>query len=195
MSDIKLFRIGSDTVKEEQSQSATVEKSLSSWSNAISTHSSASDFSTPSTAPGKTHGCRIRRSRIDAGRFAARYQVQRATDENVISQGLDYRCLSAKAEFQLLVQKRLGQEAADNIEWSTPRLICIAGDFTEGHQYAVQQINRNIQLPDTGGLPTTSWYWNSSIGGRVRNRQLVRRQMRSAARRRQRRTLPSRIRN
>jgi predicted transport protein len=51
-----------------------------------------------------------------------------------------------KAEFQLLVQKRLGQEAADAIEWSTPRLICIAGDFTKYDEYAVQQINRNIEL-------------------------------------------------
>src|SRR5882762_10465005 len=51
-----------------------------------------------------------------------------------------------KAEFQLLAQRRFGQEVADGIEWSTPRLICIAGDFTKYDEYAVQQINRNIEL-------------------------------------------------
>ena len=32
------------------------------------------------------------------------------------------------------------------IEWSTPRLVCIAGDFKKHDEYAVQQINRNIEL-------------------------------------------------
>ena len=36
--------------------------------------------------------------------------------------------------------------AADAIEWSTPRLLCIAGDFTKYDEHAVQQINRNIEL-------------------------------------------------
>jgi len=44
------------------------------------------------------------------------------------------------------VQKQLGQEVADAIEWSGPRLLCIAGDFTKYDEHAVQQINRNIEL-------------------------------------------------
>ena len=32
------------------------------------------------------------------------------------------------------------------MEWSSPRLICIAGDFTRYDEHAVQQINRNIEL-------------------------------------------------
>ena len=34
----------------------------------------------------------------------------------------------------------------DEIEWRSPRLICVAGDFTRYDGHAVQQINRNIQL-------------------------------------------------
>lgn len=34
----------------------------------------------------------------------------------------------------------------DCIDWSSPRLICIAGDFTRYDEHAVQQINRNIEL-------------------------------------------------
>ena len=51
-----------------------------------------------------------------------------------------------KGEFTLLVQRQLGQETADGIEWSSPRLLCIAGDFTKYDEHAVQQINRNIEL-------------------------------------------------
>jgi predicted transport protein len=51
-----------------------------------------------------------------------------------------------KAEFELLVLDKLGKDAKNEIEWSTPRLLCIAGDFTRYDEHAVQQINRNIEL-------------------------------------------------
>lgn len=51
-----------------------------------------------------------------------------------------------KAEFKLLVFEKFGQEFADQIEWSSPRLLCIAGDFTKYDEHAVNQINRNIEL-------------------------------------------------
>ena len=75
-------------------------------------------------------------------------EYKRATNENVINQGLYYLdwLMDHKAEFELLVLKRFGQKAADSIEWATPRLLCIAGDFTKYDGHAVQQINRNIEL-------------------------------------------------
>jgi predicted transport protein len=42
--------------------------------------------------------------------------------------------------------EKLDQEAAERIEWGSPRLLCIAGDFTKYDVHAVQQINRNIEL-------------------------------------------------
>ena len=51
-----------------------------------------------------------------------------------------------KAEFVLLVQQQLGAKAAEEIEWTGPRLVCIAGDYTKYDEHAVQQINRNIEL-------------------------------------------------
>ncbi len=44
------------------------------------------------------------------------------------------------------VLEHLGKEFADQIEWSAPRLLCIAGDFTKYDKHAVKQINRNIEL-------------------------------------------------
>jgi predicted transport protein len=48
--------------------------------------------------------------------------------------------------FKLLVMEKLGNEEADSIDWSAPRLVCIAGGFTRYDEHAVQQINRNIEL-------------------------------------------------
>ena len=42
--------------------------------------------------------------------------------------------------------ERLGAAAAANIDWTAPRLVCIAADFTKYDGHAVQQINRNIEL-------------------------------------------------
>ena len=51
-----------------------------------------------------------------------------------------------QAEFKLLVMKQYGEAAADTVEWSGPRLLCIAGGFTKYDEHAVKQINRNIEL-------------------------------------------------
>nr|WP_262382731.1 DUF5655 domain-containing protein [Pseudomonas mandelii] len=42
--------------------------------------------------------------------------------------------------------EKLGKEAAEQIEWSGTRLLCIAADFTRYDQHAVQLIQRNIEL-------------------------------------------------
>ncbi len=42
--------------------------------------------------------------------------------------------------------KNLGKEYAEKIDWSSPRLLCIAGDFSKYDIHAVKQIPRNIEL-------------------------------------------------
>ena len=51
-----------------------------------------------------------------------------------------------RAEFTLLAMKQIGVEVEDAIDWSSPRLICIAGDFKKYDEHAVAQINRSIEL-------------------------------------------------
>ncbi len=42
--------------------------------------------------------------------------------------------------------EQLGQAVADGIDWSAPRLLCIAGGFTKYDEHAVKQMGRNIEL-------------------------------------------------
>lgn len=45
----------------------------------------------------------------------------------------------------MLVLKAFGQEAAQSVEWTSPRLICIAGDFSKYDEHAIKQMNHNIE--------------------------------------------------
>jgi predicted transport protein len=148
VSDIKLFQMNGPEVRELAGQSVAVEKSLQTL---IEKHLEAffgvrflaSEYST-----GKTHGGRIDTLGLDENGCPVIIEYKRALNENVINQGLFYLdwLLDHKGEFTLLALKRIGPEAADGIEWSSPRLMCIAGDFTRYDEHAVQQINRNIEL-------------------------------------------------
>ena len=148
MSDIKLFDLRDGRVTELTGQSVAVEKSLQTLiehhlEEFLGVQFLASEYST-----GKTHGGRIDTLGIDENGFPVIIEYKRALNENVMNQGLFYLnwLLDHKGEFELMVLKHLGQEAASSIEWSNPRLLCIAGDFTKYDELAVKEINRNIEL-------------------------------------------------
>src|SRR2546421_1434315 len=148
MSDIKLFHVSSGSAQELQGTSIAIEKTLQAL---IENHLEvflgvrflATEYST-----GKSHGGRIDTLGIDEDGSPIIIEYKRALNENVINQGLFYLdwLMDHKGEFELFVLKKLGKEVADSIDWSAPRLLCIASDFTRYDEYAVQQINRNIEL-------------------------------------------------
>lgn len=148
MSDIKLFHVRSGSAQELQGTSIAIEKTLQ---TVIENHLEvflgvrflATEYST-----GKTHGGRIDTLGIDEDGSPVIIEYKRALNENVINQGLFYLdwLMDHKGEFKLLVLEKLGKGAADSIDWSAPRLLCIASDFTRYDEHAIQQINRNIEL-------------------------------------------------
>ena len=103
----------------------------------------ATEYST-----GKTHAGRIDSLGLDENNCPVILEYKRSVGENVINQGLFYLdwLMDHQAEFKLLVMDQLGKPAADAIDWTAPRLVCIAADFTKYDGHAVQQINRNIEL-------------------------------------------------
>lgn len=147
MSDIKLFRTDAEP-QEIAGRSVGVEKRLQALIEQNLETFFGIRFLASEHATGKTHGGRIDTLGIDENNSPVIVEYKRAVNENVINQGLFYLdwLLDHKADFELLVLKRLGQEAANGIDWSAPRLLCIAGDFTCYDEHAVQQINRNIEL-------------------------------------------------
>ncbi len=148
MSDIKLFRTDHEQVEELSGSSVALEKSLQSLiekhlETFLGVRFLASEYTT-----GKTHGGRIDTLGIDENNSPVIIEYKRATNENVINQGLFYLdwLLDHRAEFTLLAMKQLGPKMESAVDWSSPRLICIAGDFKKYDEHAVAQINRTIEL-------------------------------------------------
>ena len=95
-----------------------------------------------------THGGRLDTLGLDENGCPVILEYKRASNENVINQGLFYLdwLMNHRKDFQWLVMEKLGKAAADGVDWSAPRLICIAGDFNRYDDHAVKQIQRNIEL-------------------------------------------------
>ncbi|MCP9290577.1 DUF5655 domain-containing protein [Gracilimonas sediminicola] len=148
MSDIKLFKLDGDKAVELEGTSAKVEKSLQArMETNLDTYLGVSYLETEYST-GSNHGGRIDTLGIDENGSPVIIEYKRSMNENVINQGLFYLdwLLDHKAEFELLVMNKLGNKYSENIDWSSPRLLCIAGDFTKYDEHAVKQMNRNIEL-------------------------------------------------
>lgn len=145
MADIKLFNIKGN-VKEYQSGTVTLEKGL----QTIIEQNMETFFGVTflATEYRTTDGGRMDSIGIDENHCPVIFEYKRSMKDNVINQGLFYLnwLLDHKDSFKVLVIEKLGLEAADNIDWSMPRVVCIAGDFTKYDESAIKQMNRNISL-------------------------------------------------
>ena len=95
-----------------------------------------------------THGGRMDTLGVDENGYPVIIEYKRDRSENVINQGLFYLdwLMDHRGDYEILVRDRYGKEAAEQIEWGAPRLICIAADFTKYDEHAVKQMGRNIEL-------------------------------------------------
>jgi len=148
MSDIRLFRIEKGSVTALKSRSVALERSLQTLieqhlEDFLGVRFLASEYTT-----NQEGGGRIDTLGIDENGCPVIIEYKRAINENVINQGLFYLnwLMDHRANFELLVLKTLGDKVADTVTWSTPRLLCIAGDFTKFDEQAVREMRRNIEL-------------------------------------------------
>lgn len=146
MSDLKLFRTQGDALVELEGSSAPLERGLQTLfernlETLLGVRFLASEFVT-------THGGRMDTLGIDENGYPVIIEYKRERSENIINQGLFYLdwLVDHRGDFELLVRDRYGKEAARQIEWGAPRLICIAADFTKYDIHAVKQMGRNIEL-------------------------------------------------
>ena len=148
MGDIKLFKVNASGVGELEGRSAAVERSLQTLIEKHLETLLGVRFLDGEYSTGRTHGGRIDTLGIDENGCPVIIEYKRALNENVINQGLFYLdwLMDHKGEFELLVLKKLDSKIAGSIEWSSPRLLCIAGGFTKYDEHAVQQIDSNIEL-------------------------------------------------
>jgi predicted transport protein len=146
MSDIKLYRMAQGGVSELSGGAVALEKSLQTLFEAnlevlLGVTFLASEFTT-------NDGGRMDTLGIDENKSPVVIEYKRSSNENVINQGLFYLdwLMGHRKDFEWLVLEKLGKDAAKAVDWSGPRLICVAGDFGKYDEHAVKQMNRNISL-------------------------------------------------
>lgn len=146
MSDLKLFRTDAGSVTEISGGAVALEKSLQTLFEAnlealLGVRFLASEF-------GTNTGGRMDTLGIDENNAPVVIEYKRASNENVINQGLFYLdwLMGHRKDFEWLVMERLGKEVAEKVDWSGSRLICVAGDFQKWDEHAVKQMNRTIDL-------------------------------------------------
>lgn len=152
MGDLKLFRIDSSgsatelpgtSVKLEKRLQDVIEKNMDVM---FGVQFLESEYST-----GAKHGGRIDSLGIDDTGSPVIFEYKRNASESVINQGLFYLdwLLDHKAEFEMLVMRKKslsGDDISDAVDWTAPRVICVANDFTKYDEHAVQQMGRAIEL-------------------------------------------------
>ena len=144
MAELKLFKVNGH-VEELKSKSVTIEKELQNiieknMQEFFGVRFLASEY--------RIDNGRMDSIGIDENNCPVIFEYKRFSSENVINQGLFYLnwLLEHKANFKLLVLETYGNEVANNIDWSMPRVVCIASDFNKYDEEAIKQINRNVSL-------------------------------------------------
>jgi predicted transport protein len=146
MADIKLYNIKGGIAqsktpvdfKYEREIQSLCEKNLETF---FGIRFLATEYST-----GNKHKGRIDSLGIDENNCPVIIEYKLDSKENVINQGLFYLdwLMDHQANFEMLCLKILAKEI--DVDWTNPRLLCIARDFTRYDDYAIGQINRNIEL-------------------------------------------------
>ncbi|MFF9784150.1 Predicted transport protein [Streptomyces sp. SceaMP-e96] len=97
---------------------------------------------------GPWHRGRIDTLGLDENGSPVVIEYKKGSDSGVLSQAVSYLSWldSAHHEFEALVRKVLGAEAAESIDWRRPRMVCIAAGFSPHDRVAVQRLPERIDL-------------------------------------------------
>lgn len=101
----------------------------------------ATEYST-----GERHGGRMDTLGIDENNSPVILEYKKNKHQNIINQALFYLdwLVDHKSAFELLVRDKFNQKI--EIDWSSPRVLCIAEEFNKYDTYAVEQMKRPIEL-------------------------------------------------
>ncbi|MFC8350407.1 transporter [Streptomyces sp. NPDC057280] len=147
MSNLKVFRVRGGEATEVSGASVGVEVELQRLIEANMEAMLGIRFLATEYRTGH-HGGRIDSLGLDENGTPVIVEYKRSRDQNVISQGLSYLWWlhDHHHEFESLTRGKLGDQAAVEIDWSAPRIVCVAGAFTHHDTVAVEMIGHRIDL-------------------------------------------------
>lgn len=147
MGEINLFEVSEDgSITEISPDPVELEKEVQNLIEANLEELLGITFLESEYSTGEKHGGRIDTLGLDENNSPVIVEYKKTQNQNVINQGLYYFdwLVDHKAEFENLVHDKTTSER--EVDWSSPRLVCIAPDFTKYDSHAVEQIGQNIEL-------------------------------------------------
>ncbi|MEU9122809.1 transporter [Streptomyces sp. NPDC048506] len=147
MSNLKVFRVRGGQAMEVAGSSMALERQLQTLVEDNMEAMLGIRFLASEYATGRHRG-RIDSLGLDENGTPVIVEYKRSRDQNVMNQALSYLSWlhDHHHEFESLVKEKLGAEVAEAIDWSNPRLVCVAGDFTHHDTVAIEMIGRRIDL-------------------------------------------------
>ncbi|MGV9314553.1 DUF5655 domain-containing protein [Streptomyces sp. NPDC003691] len=147
MGDLKAFRVDGGRAVEMAGSSVALERELQSLVEGNMEAMLGIRFLVSEYETGRHRG-RIDSLGLDETGAPVIVEYKRTRDKEVVTQALSYLAWlnDSHAEFESLVRERLGAEAAGSVDWSRPRIVCVAGDFTPHTVVALEMIRHRIDL-------------------------------------------------
>lgn len=168
---MELFRVDDGILSSVKATRVGKEKTLQNLLEANLQEAFRIRFLETEYSTGQTHGGRIDTLGIDENDTPVIIEYKRSADANVVMQALYYLdwLVDHRAEFEKLVNDRLGLEAAGKVDWSAPRVICIAEAYTKFDRHAVSQMGREIELVEYTYYPDGYLTLDLIAGGEVKS--------------------------
>ncbi|MFJ9085433.1 transporter [Streptomyces sp. NPDC102384] len=147
MSNLKVFKVRGRGVTEVPGETVSVEVELQRLVEANMETMLGIRFLATEYRTGR-HGGRIDSLGLDENGTPAIVEYKRTRDEAVVVQALSYLCWlqDHHYEFENLVRDKLANEVASTVDWSAPRIVCVASAFTYHETVAVEMIPHRIDL-------------------------------------------------
>jgi predicted transport protein len=147
VSDLKVFRVRGRQATEVPGASVGVERDLQTLIEANMEAMLGIRFLVTEYRTGRHRG-RIDSLGLDESGTPVIVEYKRSRDQNVVNQALSYLSWlhDHHHEFQSLVREKFGVRMAEEVDWSNPRIVCIAGSFTHHDTVAIEMIGRRIDL-------------------------------------------------
>ena len=136
--DQKAMKISRKEIKLEKELQCLIENNLT---ELFGITFLSSEYST-----GEKHGGRMDTLGIDENNSPVILEYKRNQNQNIINQALYYLdwLIDHKGDFEILVRDKLEEKI--EVDWSAPRVLCIAEEFNKYDTYAVERMKRPIEL-------------------------------------------------
>ncbi|MFH9351151.1 DUF5655 domain-containing protein [Kitasatospora sp. NPDC017646] len=145
---LQVFRVNDGAVRRVEGGAVELERHLQALVEANMETMLGIRFVASEHSTGRIHRGRIDTLGMDEDGSPVIVEFKRSRSESVLSQGLFYLAwlVDHRAEFEGLVAGRFGEEVAAAVDWSSPRVVCIAADFNRYDVVAAGMSHHRVDL-------------------------------------------------